>query len=111
MQGKLLLFRPYLSSPDIAAFDVEPNIATMRLLLGGYFEPVPGFLTIEHDGVIHPCVALCRADSKRHGLPLNRAATVLWDSALRRHMGFGLIRPDGSRADHLLGNVAVLFED
>jgi hypothetical protein len=111
MQGKLLIFRPYEEFPIIGEFANEPDIAEMRAIVGGEFAPVPGFLSIEHDGVIHPCVALQDADGKRKGLPLNRAATIMWDSALRRDMGVGLIRHDGSRADHLVGRVVVLFGD
>lgn len=109
MQGKLLIFRPYESSPVISEFTSEPDIAEVRALVGGELAPVPGFFSIEHDGAVHRCVALCDGDGKRKGLPLNRAATVLWDSALRRDMGVGLIRHDGSRADQLLGVVAVFF--
>ena len=111
MQGKLLIFRPYQSSPAISEFTREPDIAEVRALVGGDLATVPGFLSIEHDGVVRRCVALHDADGKRKGLPLNRTATVLWDSALRRDMGVGLIRHDGSRADQLVGNVAVLFGD
>jgi hypothetical protein len=111
MRGKLLIFRPYEDLPIIGEFANEPDIAEVRAIVGGEPEPVPGFLSIEHDGVLHRCVALHDADGKRKGLPLNRAATILWDIALRRHMGVGLIRRDGSRADQLLGRVVVLFED
>jgi hypothetical protein len=111
MQGKLLIYRPYESSPVISEFTSEPDIAEVSALVGGELAPVPGFLSIEHDGVIRRCVALSDADGKRKGLPLNRAATVLWDSALRRDMGVGLIRHDGSRADQLVGVVVVLFGD
>ena len=111
MQGKLLIYRPYQSSPAISEFTREPDIAEVRALVGGDLATVAGFLSIEHDGVVRRCVALHDADGKRKGLPLNRTATVLWDSALRRDMGVGLIRHDGSRADHLVGIVAVLFVD
>jgi len=111
MQGKLLIFRPYQAAPAISEFAREPDIAEVHALVGGDVATVPGFLSIEHDGVLHRCVALHDADGKRKGLPLNRTATVLWDTALRRDMGVGLIRHDGSRADHLVGTVAVLFSE
>jgi len=111
MQGKLLIYRPYQESPAISEFTRDPDIAELRALVGSELATVPGFLSIEHDGVVRRCVALHDADGKRKGLALNRTATVLWDSALRRDMGVGLIRYDGSRADHLVGIVAVLFVD
>jgi hypothetical protein len=40
---------------------------------------------------------------------LNVAATIAWDAALRRHMGVGLIRHEGTRADQLAGPVAVVI--
>ncbi len=111
MQGKLLIYRPFQESAAISGFTHEPDIPELGALVGGELATVAGFLSIEHDGVVHRCVALHDADGKRKGLPLNRTATVMWDSALRRDMGVGLIRRDGSRADHLVGVVAVLFVD
>jgi DNA-binding NarL/FixJ family response regulator len=87
MQGKLLIFRPYQSSPAISEFTREPDIAEVRALVGGDLATVPGFLSIDHDGAVRRCVALHDADGKRKGLKLNRVATVLWDSALRRDTG------------------------
>jgi hypothetical protein len=63
----------------------------------------------EHDGALHRCVAFGSLGSRHAGRSLNVAATIQWDSALRRHMGIGLIRRDGTRADHLAGPVVVLF--
>jgi hypothetical protein len=40
---------------------------------------------------------------------LNVAATIAWDAALRRDIGVGLIRRDGTRADQLAGPVAVVI--
>jgi hypothetical protein len=54
---------------------------------------------VEFAGAVHRCVAF--APRNRVGRPLNVAATIAWDGALRREMGFGLIRRDGTRADQL----------
>jgi hypothetical protein len=56
--------------------------------------------------VVHRCVSF--ALRNRANRSLNVAATIAWDAALRRDMGVGLIRRDGTRADHLAGPVAVV---
>ena len=111
MKGRLLLCRPYEREPKIARFAAEPEFSALRALIGGDLERVPGFFSIEHDGAVRRCVAFCDADGKRKGLPLNVTATILWDSALRREMGIGLMRRDGKRADHLVGPVSIIFGD
>jgi hypothetical protein len=109
MEGILLLYRPYEPKPEIIEFTAEPEFSELRALVGGDLEPVPGFFSIEHDGAVRRCVAFCCADGKRKGLPLNMMATILWNNALRREMGIGLIRRDGKRVDQLVGPVSILF--
>jgi hypothetical protein len=79
----------------------------VEVVVGGPFEQIPQFLSIEHDGALHRCVAF--APRNRAGRPVNVAATIAWDGALRREMGFGLIRRDGTRADQLAGSVVVIL--
>jgi hypothetical protein len=80
----------------------------VEAIVGGSLKQVPGFLSIEYDGAVRHCVALC-LHSHEQNEALNVAATIVWDSALRRDMGIGLIRRDGTRADQLTGTVVVFF--
>jgi hypothetical protein len=105
----MVVFRPHEREPEVIDFAAEPSVAQVEAIIGGPLEQVPGFLSIEHDGAAHRCVAFGSLGSKRTGQPLNVGATIAWDSALRRTMGIGLIRRDGTRADHLAGSVVVLF--
>jgi hypothetical protein len=105
----MLLYRPYARDPQVTEFPAEPARADVEATLGGFFERVPGFFSIDYKGAVRRCVALCPKEGKSAGLPLNVAATILWDESLRRDVGVGLIRPDGARADHLAGPVAVIF--
>jgi hypothetical protein len=78
---------------------------------GGYIEAVPLFTTFNHGDQIVNCVAFCDEDGKYKHMPINRPATALWDEALRRVSHPGLIAPDGSVADYLVGTVAIVFGD
>jgi hypothetical protein len=109
MQVTMLVYRPYEREPEITEFGSEPDLFEVEAAVGGRLEQVPGLFSIEHDGVVHRCVALCLKEGRQRGLPLNVAATILWDSALRRDMGVGLIRADGSRADYLVGSIAIFI--
>jgi hypothetical protein len=109
MKGTLLIYQPFVAKPEVGEFDAEPDFSILESIVGGHLEMVPGFFTIEYNGAVHRCVAFSDVNGKRKGLSLNRMATVLWDSALRREMGIGLIRQNGTRADHLVGPVAILF--
>jgi hypothetical protein len=105
----MLIFRPHERQAEVVEFDAEPSIAAVQRIVGAPLEQVPGFLSIAHDGVIRRCVAFGSRGSTDGSQPLNVSATIEWDGALRRDMGIGLIRQDGSRADHLTGPVVVLF--
>src|ERR1700674_4213524 len=107
MRGTRLVYRPRKSEPEITEFAAEPMLAHVEATVGGRLEQVAGFSSIDYDGVVRRCVALCAKDGKQLDLPLNVAATILWDDALRRDIGVGLIRPDGTRADYLVGSIAI----
>lgn len=107
MPTTVLTFQPYRREPELVEFANAPSIREIEVLVGGPFEQIPEFFSIEHGGAVHRCVAF--ALRNRAGRPLNVAATIAWDGALRREMGFGLIRRDGTRADHLVGSVVVVF--
>ena len=104
----MLVFRPHQRDPEVTDFDAEPPLAEVEAIVGGPLRQVPGFLSIEYDCALRRCVALC-LQTQNPKEPVNGAATILWDQALRRDMGVGLIRRDGTRADHLTGTVVVFF--
>src|SRR5215831_7243937 len=109
---RLLVYEPTDCLPRNIAVDGPPGDAMLRQAVGGEIEDVPGFNSISYEGVFHRCVAFCNDRGKDLGLPLNAWATALWHSSLR-HQGYerGLRREDGSVADRLVGNVAIVFED
>lgn len=107
-KGTLLLYRPGERQPDVRDFAREPSLEEVERVIGGRPETVAGFLSIEHGGIVHRCVALADRDARAKNAPLNVSATLLWDSALRRDFGITLMRAQG-RADALFGSVAVLF--
>jgi hypothetical protein len=104
----MLIFRPHQREPKVIDLDARPWMADVEFVLGGPAEKVPGFFSIHHAGAVHRCVAFCLRD--RADRSLNVAATIAWDAALRRYMGVGLIRHEGTRADQLAGPVAVIID-
>jgi hypothetical protein len=109
VKGTLLLYRPGARQPEVSDFDREPSLDRVERTIGGRSETVAGFQSIEHRGTIYRCVALAERDAKTKNAPLNVAATLSWDAALRRDFGVTLLRAAGPRADALFGSVAVLF--
>jgi hypothetical protein len=107
IQCTVLIFRPRQREPRALEFDAKPSIGELEQVDDDAFERVPGFFSIEHGGAVHRCAAF--ALRNRGDQPLNVAATIAWDSALRRDMGIGLMRGNGTRADQLAGPVMVLF--
>ena len=105
----MLIYRPRERTPHVLKFASEPSTGEMEAILGGQFKNVPGFLSVEHEGIVHRCVALCAENGSDKKPPLNVAATILWDLALRRDLGIGLIGRNGTRADDLAGPVTILF--
>lgn len=79
----------------------DPRILVhLRRIVGGYIEGVPLFDTVVHGGLTHRCVAFCNEEGKIRGLPINAAATLMWERAMGRDPG-----------DVLMGNVAVVWGD
>lgn len=109
MRGTMLIFRPHEREPGVIEFVAEPSMAQVERIIEGPRERVPGFFSIEHVGTVRRCTAFGTFGKKKSDRPLNVAATIEWDKALRRDMGIGLIRRDGTRADQLAGPVVVLF--
>jgi len=88
----MLIFRPHRREPELVDSATPPSICEIEVVVGGPFEQMPEFFSIEHGGVVRRCVAF--ALQNRAGRTFNVAATIAWDKALRREMGFGLIRAD-----------------
>lgn len=59
----MLVLRPHQREPEVIEFVAEPSVTELERIVGGPPEQVPGFLSIERDGVIHRCVALGSTDS------------------------------------------------
>jgi hypothetical protein len=92
--------------------DGPPALDQLKAAIGGgYLELVPAFSSIERDGHIVECVALCDEESKLKQMPINHVATTLWHIALKRAGYPGLLRPNGQIADVLAGPVVIVFGD
>jgi hypothetical protein len=104
MRGTLLIYSP---AGGVTTREVgEPKLELLKEAIGGgYLEVVPHWTSIEHGGKRRRCVAFCDEDGKRKDLPVNGAATVTWDFAMRRDKGCGCA------PDYLVGNVVVVFGD
>lgn len=74
----MLIFRPHQREPRIVDLDAAPWIADVEFVLRGPAERVPGFLSIQHAGAVHRCVAFVLRDRANH--PLNVAATIAWET-------------------------------
>jgi hypothetical protein len=107
MRGTLLIFHPYETRPpEVRHVNGPPTLELLKEGIGGgYLETVPYFLTIDHDGVRHNCVAFCDEEGKLKQFDHNPEATIRWDQAMRRAVGCGC------RPDYLVGQIAVVFGD
>jgi hypothetical protein len=105
---ELLVFSPFDAHPMSHHFE-GPHSLALQQVVGADVEMVPGFTSILHNGIIHRCVAYYDKGGKQRGRPINSWATALWHMALKRE-GYehGLRRTDGTIADRLTGNVAVV---
>lgn len=115
MRGTMIILKPCdrsdVPEPELREFDRPPKLEELQAVVGGYLELVPRFKTFAYSSVVMDCVALCNEDGKRKQLPVNRAATLAWASALHRD-GFELI-DDKTHIpkEWLVGNVIVIFGD
>ena len=81
-------------------------------MIEGPAEPIPGFASISWHGLIRRCAAYSAENAKKNGQPVNTTATALWHAALKqRGLERGLRRSDGTIADWLAGNVAVVLAE
>jgi len=77
-----------------------PTLDWLQKTVDGPIEQVPYFGSYKYQGALMRCVAYCNEEGKLHGLPVNEAATVLWQNSTR-----------GELRDILVGNVVILFGD
>jgi len=110
---ELLLIRPTDTHPQPRQLDGPVSLAlALALMIEGPPEEVPGFTSISQQGRIRRCAAYSAENAKKNGLPVNSTATALWHAALKRQgLERGLRRPDGTIADWLAGNVAVVLAE
>src|SRR5262245_26873468 len=105
MKGELLIWRPDGTS-EIRELTAEPELETLRKIVGGYLEAIPYFRTIEIGGSVVACLAFCNEEGKLNEppLPINRGATVAWHNAMQRA---GTPHFD----DYLVGSIAIVTGD
>jgi hypothetical protein len=97
---------------DTTLADTPPTLDKLKEGIGGgYIELVPLFNKIDYNRKIVHCVAFCDEDGKNKGLPLNKTATRLWETALKLVGHPGLKTPDGRIADYLVGSILVVSGD
>ena len=110
---EFLIIRPADAHPQPRHFDGPVSLAlALALMIEGPPEEVPGFTSISQQGVVRRCSAYCAENAKQKGLPVNSTATVLWHAALKRQgLERGLRREDGTIADWLAGDVAVVLDE
>lgn len=110
MKGTALIYDPtHKNGPkEVHELDAPAKLELLQGAVGGHIEAVPGWNTVEHDGLTRECVAFCNEEGKLMSLPLNVQATFLWHRALPPP---GLMKPDGSTADVLVGTIIVLYGD
>lgn len=77
--------------------------------LGGHFELIPGFDSVEQEGGIYPCLAFRNSDPppKNYGLKENQWAYALWRQAYARRFGPDYPEP----GDTLFGPVVIVSGD
>ena len=110
---EFLIIRPADAQPQPRQFDGPVSLAlALTLMIEGPAEPIPGFASISWHGLIRRCAAYSAENAKKNGQPVNTTATALWHAALkRRGLERGLRRSDGTIADWLAGNVAVVLAE
>lgn len=110
MHGSLVILRPEKNEPELCEFSRPLRADELHAAVGGYFEVVPGFVTVAYGGTVLDCVAFCNENGKLDHLPINQLATITWARALRR-VGEELYGEGNTPKDWLVGNVAVVFGD
>ncbi len=127
MRGQAFIYRPEKAEPEVVALDSCPSADFLQSAVGGHFQLVPNWTQFELAGATMPCRAFCNEEGKlgmpgpRPGiLPVNNAATRLWDRALRKlkndageqiyPTGLFDLRT-GTPIDHIVGTVIVVTGD
>ena len=108
MKGTMLIIAPngVITRTELKTAEI---LESLQKAVGGYLEVVPHFHSIDYDGAVRKCVAMCNEEGKIERpaiLPHNDVATTLWAQALQRDHGVMAPFPD-----YLVGNIVVLFGD
>lgn len=115
MKGKGIIFRPGDLSDEVHEFAAAPTLDWLKAAVGdGFIEVVPGFTTLTVAGVPLrqvACVAFCNEHGKLNGLPFNRVATELWETALADQGSRLRDAATGRWLDYLVGPIVVLYGD
>jgi hypothetical protein len=53
----MLIFQPHRRQPEVLEFAGAPSVRELDVVVGGPFEQIPAFFSIEHGGEVHRCVA------------------------------------------------------
>jgi hypothetical protein len=109
MRGSMLIFEPGKLA-EHREFDRALTLEELRTAVGGDIEHVQGFETVNFGGAWISCVAFCNEHGKLDHLPINNAATMAYERAVRR-LGGTLRAPDSTFIEWLAGPVAVIFGD
>jgi hypothetical protein len=106
MNGTLLLIPAEVGKPRrLTLHSKPPTWKQLQDLLGGPFELVPEFETIQLDAQLRDCIALC--PSLCPDEPFNQWGTLLWGMSLVRK--YGLLR--ANPGDHIRGPVLIITGD
>lgn len=100
MRGTMLIIRPD-GTQDKVEIANHLALKTLQDAVGGYLELVPHLTKYNVDGTLHEVVAFCNEQGKLQDLPINLAATLIWQLAAA---------PNHLR-DILVGNVVLLWGD
>ncbi|MBO0716444.1 MAG: DUF3846 domain-containing protein [Rhizobiales bacterium] len=106
----MMLFVPGKGGQDVRDLTRVPTLEELQEVVGGDIEAVQGFLSVQFGTATVRCVALCNENGKHEHLPINMAATLAWERALRR-IGIELRDVSGAPKEWLVGTVVVLFGD
>jgi len=109
MKGTMLVMIAADGNVIRTDLDAPPDLATLQTTVGGYLEKVPHFNSIEYQGAVRRCVALCNEEGKLDRpspLPRNLLADQYWAQAMQRDYGVRNPMPD-----YLVGNIVILFGD
>lgn len=102
MRGRILVYDPGSTLPDMHVVGKPPTLEFLRNTVGGTFKTIYAFTTYQG----RPCVAVCNTNVNRQPLRVNAEATRLWREALKVR---GI--PPRLKSKDLIGTVVVITGD